>query len=277
MCGRIIRRISLIVLLVISLSACLPTTSKPGDEDPLSEATMSIQPEATSLPLFSAASINPGSMQAFSFSSSVGQEIDYVLYLPDEYHEDRAWPLIMSLHGDKGRKHNVEDARIMNPLYSLDPETVFPFILVAPVSQTGSWNIYHQSLNELLDALSESLSINQNGLILTGLSAGSYGAWHYALSEPDQFAAFVAVAGGPGANPVPDNICLLRDLPIWIFYSEADIGMTVESSLAAYEALEACGSSLLQITIFTDLDHVASIDAAYADPDLYVWMLQQIE
>lgn len=278
MVKRKIRFLSLIVCLVGSLSACLATTSERGDESSLSEATSPSQPESTSLPHFSEESISPGKMEAYSFLSSAGQEIDYLLYIPDEYHEDRAWPVVMSLHGDKGRRHNVEDARVMNPLNSLDPDAVFPFILVSPVSPTGSWSIYHQSMNELLDALSESLSINPNALILTGLSAGAYGGWHYVLSNPDQFVAFAPVAGGPGGDPVPENICLLKDLPIWIFHSETDQTlMPIKSSYAALDALEDCGSSSIRMTTYTDLSHVDSIDAAYADPDLYEWMLQQIE
>lgn len=180
-----------------------------------------------------------------------------------------------SVKGGKGRRNRVDDVLIMNPLNSIDSDSEFPFILVAPVSPTGSWNIYHKSMDELLDTLGESLSIDSNALFLTGLSAGAYGGWHYALSDPDQFVAFAPVAGGPGGDPVPENICLLKDLPIWIIHSEADISMPIKNSYAALEALENCGSNSILITTYTDLSHTDSIYTAFADPVLYEWMLQQ--
>jgi len=130
---------------------------------------------------------------------------------------------------------------------------------------------------ELMDTLSESLTIDSNALILTGFSAGAYGGWHYALSDPDQFVAFVPVAGGPGGGPVPKNMCLLKDLPIWILHSEVDFVIPIKESYAALEALEKCGSSSIHLTIYTILDHVDSIYGAYADPALYEWMLQQVK
>ena len=273
--GRMKRSILYLLLLFGLLSACLPTVADTGEEGSGTEATNTIQPQSTPLPPFTEESISPGTMQAHSFLSSSGQELDYLLYLPDEYYERLAWPLIMSLHGDKGRRNRIDDVLIMNPLNSIDSDSEFPFILVAPVSPTGSWNIYHKSMDELLDTLGESLSIDSNALFLTGLSAGAYGGWHYALSDPDQFVAFAPIAGGPGGDPVPENICLLKDLPIWIIHSDADISMPIENSYAALEALENCGSSSILITTYTDLSHADSIYTAFADPALYEWMLQQ--
>jgi len=259
------------LLLFGLLSACLPT----GKEGTVTEATQTIQPQSTHLPPFTQKSMNPGNMQAYSFLSGSGQELDYLLYLPEDYYERPAWPLIISLHGNKPGRISVEDVLEMNPLNAIDPDSEFPFILVAPVSPTAIWNFYYEPMDELMDTLAKSLSIDSDALILTGFSAGAYGGWQYALSNPDQFVAFAPVAGGPGGGPVPENMCLLKDLPIWIIHSEADFVIPINESYAALEALEKCGSSSIHMTTYTDLDHVDSIYAAYADPALYEWMLQQ--
>ena len=275
--GRMKRSILILYLILLFglSSACLPIVADSGEEGNKTATTEAIQPQFTPLPPFKEESISPGNMQAYSFLSSSGQELDYLLYLPDEYHERTAWPLIISLHGTKRTRHSVNDVLIMNPLNSIGPDSEFPFILVAPVSPTGDWKFFHESMDELLDTLAESLSIDSNALILTGLSSGAYGGWHYALSNPDRFMAFVPVAGGPGGDPVPKNICLLIDLPIWIIHSEADFIMPIKDSYAALEALENCGSSSILMTSYTDLDHGDSIYTAYANPALYEWMLQQ--
>ena len=287
----ILKNFSLLILSALLIAACSPSTeveeiSAPVveeaiepviEEGSVKEATETIQPQFTPLPPFTEESISPGNMQAYSFLSSSGQELDYLLYLPDEYYERPTWPLIISLHGDKQKRHRADDVLLMNPLYFIDPDSEFPFILVAPVSPTANWELYYKSMDELLDSMTESLSIDSNALILTGFSAGAYGSWHYALSNPDQFVAFAPVAGGPGGDTVPENICLLKDLPIWIFHSEADFTMRINNSYAALEALENCGSTSILLSTYTDLNHNDSINTTYADPALYEWMLKQIK
>ena len=268
---KMMRSVLYLLLLFGLLSACLPISK----EGAVAEATEIIQPQFTPLPPFTNESISPGNMQAYSFISSSGQDLDYLLYLPDDYYERPAWPLIISLHGNKSGRIGIDDVLEMNPLNAIDPDAEFPFILVAPVSPTALWNFYYEPINELMDTLSESLSIDSDSLILTGFSAGAYGGWYYALSDPDQFVAFAPVAGGPGGGPVPENICLLKDLPIWIIHSDADFVMPINQSYAVLEALEKCGSSSIHMTTYTDLDHVDSIYAAYGDPALYEWMLKQ--
>ena len=103
------RNILYMLLIFGLLSACLPTVADTGEEGSVTEDTDTIQAKSTPLPPFTEESISPGNMQAYSFWSSSGQELEYLLYLPDEYYERLAWPLIMSLHGDKGRRNRVDD------------------------------------------------------------------------------------------------------------------------------------------------------------------------
>lgn len=283
------KNISVMFLCVILIVACSPSiqaeeSSQPGIEEDnnsateegiVSKATETIQPQNTPLPLFSEEAISPGITQAYSFSSSSGQEMDYLLYFPIEYYEQPTWPIMIYLHGDRGITHTADDVLTMTPLSSFDPDSEFPFILLSPVSPSGNWKFYYESIDELLKTMIKSLPTDPNSIILTGASAGAYGAWHYALKNPDQFAAFAPVAGGPGGNPVPENICLLKDLPIWIFHSEVDFAMRIDSSYAALEALEKCGNNAILMTSYSDLDHVSSIVSTYANPVLYEWMLQQ--
>ena len=81
--GRMKRSILYLLLLFGLLSACLPTVADTGEEGSVTEATETIQPQFTPLPPFTEESISPGNMQAYSFLSSSGQELDYLLYLPD--------------------------------------------------------------------------------------------------------------------------------------------------------------------------------------------------
>ena len=52
--------------------------------------------------------------------------------------------------------------------------------------------------------------------------------------------------------------------------------MQIDSVVAAVSALEECGSTAVSFTAYEDLTHVESIRTAYAGPDLYEWMLDQL-
>lgn len=113
--GKMKRSALYMLLLLALLQACLPN----GEEGTATEATQTMQPQFTPLPPFTQESISPGNMRAYSFLSSSGQEMDYLLYLPDNYYERPAWPLIISLHGNKSGLIGAEDVLEMNPLYEL--------------------------------------------------------------------------------------------------------------------------------------------------------------
>lgn len=230
-------------------------------------------------PAFSRDSTEPGTQHAYSFTSASGVDIEYLLYVPQGYDEGTAWPVILFLHGFLGTDQTLESMRTKNPVAWLDPNAAFPFVLVAPKGPDGLWSEYHEPLEELLDALGDSLSLDPEGVFLTGLSAGASGVWGWAMAQPDRFAGIAPVAGGPSmsqSDPVPPDICRLVSLPIWIGHGEADGHVPIASMAAVVAALEECGSTTVRFTSYQGLDHAASISTAYAGPDLYEWMLEQV-
>lgn len=150
-------------------------------------------------------------------------------------------------------------------------------MVISPQAPSGSWAKYHEPMDELIEFLDESLSIDPKAQFLTGLSTGAIATWQWVLALPDRFAGAAMVAGGPSLNasdPVPENICLLKDLPVWTAHSEADQQVPIESIRAAVTALEECGSTVVRFTTYNDLSHIDSISTAFAGPELYDWMLE---
>jgi predicted peptidase len=220
--------------------------------------------------------IEPGQQEAYTFQSSTGEEIIFWLYLPEDYDESQKWPLMLALHGFLGFEPSLEKVRGQSPLAWLDPDVEFPFIVIAPQAPSGSWAKYHQPMNELIEFLSASLSIDPDAQFLTGLSAGVVGTWQWALAYPDRFVGVAPIAGGPSMNPndpVPENICVLKNLPVWAAHSEGDREAPIESNRAMVTALEECGSTVASFTVYTDFSHMDSIKKAYTGPELYDWML----
>jgi predicted peptidase len=104
---------------------------------------------------------------------------------------------------------------------------------------------------------------------------GGYGAWDFAFRYPKRFAAIVPIAGGyEGSRAVPENICELRRVPIWVFHGNSDTIVIPFEAEVLVDALRACGSNV-RFTLYPDVNHEDSFLRAYADPELYLWLLMQ--
>lgn len=288
--------VALITILFFLLSACTSTgetqlhpqslmpsatiAAKPSlqTEEPPMRAltpTASVAPTRTSLPAIEEVSILPGH-HAYSFRSSSGGEIRFLLFLPDEYDPAVPWPLIVYFHGAGERGFNI--ARLVDlSLPELSGMTEdFPFVVVSPQLPSGLWPKYIDPVDELLYQLADRIALDEKHLYLTGFSIGSYGTWRYALRHPDRFAAIAPIAAGPsssGSEPVPKDICTLKDLPIWTFHSEADTTTSFELTEVVVEALEDCGADV-RFTRYTDLGHGETAFDAYGNPELFDWFLE---
>lgn len=98
--------------------------------------------------------------------------------------------------------------------------------------------------------------------------------WEIGLRHAERFAALVPVVGWYGyPYGVPENICDLRDVPVWAFHGAKDpkIPLSAQQNLVA--ALVACGGNA-KLTIIPNYGHDIEIPA-YAEPGLYDWLLSQ--
>jgi predicted peptidase len=206
-------------------------------------------------------------------------QMNYLLYVPEAYGKDlqQKWPLILFLHGRGERGDDLELLK-KHPLpKTLEQQADFPFIVVSPQHPLDgySWSDMIDPLNALLDQIQATYLVDPKRIYLTGLSMGGYGAWGFALRYPGRFAAVVPIAGGyEGSRGVPDNICELRDVPIWAFHGGGDTIVPPSASEVLVEALKACGGNV-RFTLYPETDHEESWIRAYADPDLYQWLAAQ--
>lgn len=104
----------------------------------------------------------------------------YSLYVPERYAPERAWPLVVALHG--GYSHGrdfiwswMREARSRG------------FMLFAPTSQAMTWSIAHletdeKPLNSHLEELFSRYHIDQSRIFLTGMSDGGTFALAMGLS-----------------------------------------------------------------------------------------------
>ncbi len=203
---------------------------------------------------------------------------DFLLYLPDDYGKDpqQEWPLIVYLHGVYLRGATLE--LLMEeplPKYA-DDANDFPFIVVSPLGD-GEYEFWAKDemidpLFKLLEEIQSAYSIDAKSIYLTGNDMGANGVWAIGIRHPEYFAALAPVAGYASYPfEVPDNICNLKKVPVWVFHGERDEYVPAEAEQALVDALIACGGDA-QITLSPDMKQDIPYKV-YADPKLYEWFL----
>jgi predicted peptidase len=271
-----------LLLFCLIFTGCTPAaTTLTETSSPVSTTAISTQilvtstqiPSKTLLPAVAIDSLEPG-QHPYVFQSNSGMEVRFLLYLPENYDPQQQWPLILFLHGrgERGRDIDLIKAQPLPKL--LETQSSFPFIVVSPQLPSGEWSNYIDPIDELLTHLEATLPIDSSRLYLTGLSMGGFGVWNYALRYPDRFSAIAPIAGGYmyESEQVPDDICKLNKLPIWVFHGGRDTVIEPYHSQVLVDALLACGSDV-KLTLYPNAEHDIAWINAYNDPALYEWFL----
>ena len=216
--------------------------------------------------------------QPYSFQATIQKDValDYFLYLPAGYEgSDKEWPLILFLHGMGERGDDLELLKLYGIPKNIEGGMTFPFIIAAPQCPMDTiWSHELDALRALLDLLIGKYRVDTSRIYLTGLSMGGSGSWHFATEYPSLFAAVVPICGW--AEPYtgfPDKVKAIKDVPIWVFHGAKDDVIPLSSSQELVEVLEAHQGNV-KFTIYPDLDH-DSWSEAYANPELYQWLLKQ--
>lgn len=232
-------------------------------------------PVELSHPILNADVLEPGSHSGFSYLTANGEEIRYLLYMPENYTQDTQWPLIVFFHGYNSIGSSLDLLINRTPLEYIDSVEEFPFILISPQLPSGFWTKYIDPVDELIDHLSTILAVDQKRYYLTGFSAGGYGVWNYALKYPERFAAVAVISGTSSlstSDPVPDNICTLKEVPLWVFHGDADTVILPAYSQAVVDELLACEGNV-KFTLYSETQHHEARMNAFSDPTFYEWLL----
>ncbi|HEY0799480.1 MAG TPA: dienelactone hydrolase family protein, partial [Steroidobacteraceae bacterium] len=193
----------------------------------------------------------------------------FLLYLPQGFsqHSAAKYPLLIFLHGSGQSGFDIDKVKSYGPPKFLDTRPDFPFIVASPQAPPPPGGFDPDALNLLLDQLLQRLPIDKDRVYLTGFSMGGFFTYAWASVRPGTFAAIAPVSGAW----IPDDACKLRSVPIWAFHGAKDEAVKMENDEAMVNAIKACGGDI-KFTVYPDIGH--SADPAYADPQLYQWLLQ---
>jgi predicted peptidase len=170
---------------------------------------------------------------------------------------------------DMERGDNLELVRKHGPPKLAEEGQQFLFVLASPQCPVElDW--CSSFIIGLVEELLESYLIDPNRVYLAGLSVGGYGSWQMPLGYPGRFAAIVPICGGESNINLP-FMERLRSLPIWDIHDTGDDVLPHQESVWMVEKVNATGGNA-KLTTFYENSH-DSWTAAYANPELYDWML----
>ncbi|MHB8973050.1 MAG: carboxylesterase family protein [Pirellulaceae bacterium] len=210
----------------------------------------------------------PGKQQAQKLERTVKVTMNYLLYLPKEYAQKDAWPLLLFLHGAGERGDDLDRVKVHGPPKLIAAGKEFPFLVVSPQCPNKQWWQPHE-LSALLDEIVEKYRVDPARIYVTGLSMGGFGTWSLAGFSPNRFAALVPICGGGD----PQTVKRFAHLPVWAFHGAKDSVVPLAASERMVEALKKANGTV-KFTVDPEADH-DSWTAAYDNPELYTWLLAQ--
>ncbi len=236
------RRLGAVVVIALTLAAAVPGVAWAAEPDPSDR------------------------LQANDFEVEITVQANYLLYLPPEYDEQDAWPLLIFLHGAGERGSDLNEVKAHGPPKLIGEGKDYPFLVLAPQCESEErWQ--PKVLIELIDRVANTHKVDKDRIYLTGLSMGGYGCWRLAAEYPKVFAAVAPICGGGNSEKAPR----LKDIPIWAFHGGADKTVEPKRSREMVDAVNEAGGQA-KLTLYGGVGH-DSWTETYDNPEFYQWLL----
>jgi phospholipase/carboxylesterase len=182
-----------------------------------------------------------------------GSRGGFSLYVPEYYTPDRAWPLVMALHGGSGNGRGflwswLRDARSHGA------------ILVAPTATGGTWALMGEdtdtpNLARILSSVQARWYVDPTKLLLTGMSDGGTFCYVTGLERASPFTHLAPVAAT--FHPLMAEMAdaeRLRALPVYLVHGKLDWMFPVQVARQTRAALSAAGAEVTYREL-DDLSH----------------------
>jgi phospholipase/carboxylesterase len=182
-----------------------------------------------------------------------GSRGGFSLYVPEYYTPERAWPLVMALHGGSGNGRGflwswLRDARS------------FGAIVVAPTATGNTWALMGEdtdtpNLARILDSVRARWNIDPTKLLLTGMSDGGTFCYVTGLEAASPFTHLAPVAAT--FHPLMAEMAdaqRLRGLPVHIVHGRLDWMFPVQVARRTRDLLTAAGTDVTYREL-EDLSH----------------------
>jgi phospholipase/carboxylesterase len=193
---------------------------------------------------------NTGILHDYNEGGSRG---GFSLYVPEYYTPDRAWPLVMALHGGSGNGRSflwswLRDARSHGA------------IVVAPTATGSTWALMGEDIDtpnlaRILAFVQARWNIDPTRLLLTGMSDGGTFCYVSGLESASPFTHLAPVAAT--FHPMMAEMAdaeRLRGLPVYLVHGKLDWMFPVQVARQTQQALSAAGAEVTYREL-DDLSH----------------------
>ena len=196
-----------------------------------------------------------------------GSRGGFSLYVPEYYTPDRAWPLVMALHGGSGNGRSflwswLRDARSHGA------------ILVAPTATGSTWALMGEdtdspNLARILETVRSRCNVDPDRLLLTGMSDGGTFCYVAGLESASPFTHLAPVAAT--FHPLMAEMAdaeRLRGLPVYLVHGQLDWMFPVQVARQTHAALSAAGADVT----YRELDDLSHCYPREMNPAILNWL-----
>jgi phospholipase/carboxylesterase len=196
-----------------------------------------------------------------------GNRGGFSLYVPEFYTPDRAWPLVMALHGGSGNGRGflwswLRDARS------------FGAILVAPTATGATWALMGEdtdtaNLARILDLVRARWNVDPTKLLLTGMSDGGTFCYVTGLESASPFTHLAPIAAT--FHPLMAEMAdaeRLRGLPVYLVHGRLDWMFPVQVARQTRQLLLAAGADVT----YQELDDLSHCYPREINAEILRWL-----
>ncbi len=236
--------------------------------------------------------LKPGPQDLSFFSSVDDTDQPYSVYIPENFDETKAYPLVVFLHGawsnhrlgmrrlfGVGNSQGYDFIKPGNIPYENDVEATrywppfrpVDYIAAAPLARgtAGYQGVPEQDVYDMIDDLKERFRIDDDRIYLTGLSMGGGGTLWLGLTRPDVWAAIAPVCPAP-----PDGTLELAgnaaNLPVHLFIGDKDF---LYQTAIDWKGKLQTAAQRLDYVEYSGVGH-NSWEWAYKDGFIFDWFSQ---
>jgi phospholipase/carboxylesterase len=191
----------------------------------------------------------------------------FSLYVPEYYTPDRAWPLVMGLHGGNGNGRGflwrwLRDARSLGA------------ILVTPTALGATWALMGEdadtaNLARILGIVRGRYNIDPQKLLLTGMSDGGTFSYVTGLERASPFTHLAPIAAT--FHPLIAEMAdaeRLRGLPIHIVHGALDWMFPVQTARITRDVLTAAGADVT----YREIDNLSHCYPREMNAEILQWL-----
>ena len=201
-----------------------------------------------------------------------GSRGGFSLYVPEYYTPDRAWPLVMALHGGSGNGRGflwswLRDARSRGAIVIAPTAT-------GSTSNKNTWALMGEdtdtpNLLRILDAVRARWNIDPDRMLLTGMSDGGTFCYVSGLESTSPFTHLAPVSAT--FHPLMAEMAdaeRLRGLPVYLVHGRLDWMFPVQVARQTHQLLSAAGADVT----YRELDDLSHTYPREMNAEILNWL-----